>query len=77
MSEYLRERWIFGDHPPLEALPSDALSKADITYLLDRLQQRWMACDDTRRDLTPPHDQKFIDEQLRIEAVQNKLKVLW
>ena len=68
---------ILGDHPPLDALPSDALSKADIDYLLLLLQERWRVCDRNRQPLPPPADQKLIDEQHRIEAVQNKLKVLW
>ena len=68
---------ILGEFPPLEALPSDALSKADIDYLLTLLEERWRLCDRNRQPLPPPADQKLIDEQQRIETVQNKLKVLW
>ena len=63
-----------GDHPPLEALPSDALSKADYIFLLEGLQKLWRGYDDLRQDLTPPHDQPYIDKQLELEAVGDKLR---
>jgi len=65
---------ILGDHPPLEALPTDALSKADYIFLLESLAEDWRSYDNMRQKLVPPYDQPYIDKQLEIEAVADKLR---
>lgn len=68
---------IYGEFPPLETLPNDALRRSDVQYLLSRLDVRWADLDSQRHDPTLVGDSAAVlDEQQLIENIQAKLKVL-
>lgn len=68
---------VYGDYPPLDALPSDALRRSDAQYYYELGQQDWLAKHEAKNRASNQRLRDAISEEMRaIEARQNKLKVL-